>query len=264
MATTDDSVIAHYGRGNIEDQLLGIIAAAGKDPEHFLPADLQGADQLHVGGAAATSRVASAAGIGAGTRVLEIGSGMGGVARHVAQEFGASVHGVDLTPEFVAVAKSMTRRTGLSGQVTFSQGSGTALPLPDDSFDVALMIHVGMNIRNKDQVFAEAARVLRPGGMFAIYDVMLMGGDMETYPLPWAADGSTSFLQPPLAYSDALSQAGFDVDSETKQRDFGIAFLERALSGQGPLGVGVPALTNLLAAFKSGLLAPIEIYAHLG
>jgi SAM-dependent methyltransferase len=268
MVTTDETVIAqnviaHYSRGNIEEQLLGIVTSAGKDPERFLPADLQGADQMHVGGAVATSHLAAGAGIGAGTRVLDIGSGMGGVARHVAQEFGATVHGVDLTPEFVAVAESMTRRTGLAGEVAFSVGSGTALPVADDSFDVALMIHVGMNIRDKDRVFAEAARTLRPGGVFAIYDVMLMGGDVETYPLPWAADSSESFLQPPLAYSDALGQAGFDVDSETNRRELGMAFLERALAGQGPVGLAGPPLANLLAAFKSGLLAPIEIYAHL-
>ncbi|MHA7176245.1 class I SAM-dependent methyltransferase [Arthrobacter sp. Sr24] len=260
---TEETVAAHYGRSNVEDQLLGIIKAAGGNPESFAPADLQGADQLHIGGAAATTRVANRAGINGGSRVVDLGSGTGGVARHVAHDFGATVHGVDLTLGFVDAARSLTQRTGLSSQVEFSQGSILSLPFDAGSFDIALMIHVGMNIRDKDKVFAEAARVLRPGGIFAVYDIMLLGGDMEPYPLPWALTPDTSFVQPPLAYSDALAQAGFEVDQEAKTLTEGIAFLEKALASGGPVGVEAGAMANLLTAFKSGLLAPVEIYSHL-
>jgi len=259
----EDSVAAHYGRTNVMDQLLGMVRAAGKDPLKFSAADLQGADQLHLGGPAATSRIAGQAGIGTGSQVLDIGSGLGGVARHLAGEFGATVHGVDVTAEFVAAAQTLTERMGLSNSVTFSHGNGTALPVDDDSFDVALLIHVGMNIRDKDKVFAEAARALRPGGLMVVYDVMLMGGDTETYPLPWADTDETSFLQPPLAYSDALEQSGFDVDHEVKRLPEAIAFLERALDSGGPVGVNRLAMGNLLAACLDGTLAPVEIYARL-
>ncbi|ALE04948.1 hypothetical protein AL755_04680 [Arthrobacter sp. ERGS1:01] len=259
----EESVAAHYGSTNVEELLLAALARDGKDPEHFEPADLHGADQLHIGGPIATTRVAGRAGIAQGHRVLDIGSGMGGVARHLAADFGAIVHGVDLTPEFVTAARSLTERTGLSEAVTFSQGSALALPLADSTFDAAVMIHVGMNIRDKDKVLTEAARVLRPGGIMAVYDVMLVGGDAEDYPLPWADTADTSFVQPPLAYSDALSQAGFEVDVEAKTLNEGIEFLERAIASGGPAGVAVPALANLLAAFRAGILAPVEIYAHL-
>lgn len=258
----EELVAAHYGSGDVLERLLAAVRNAGGDPEHFAPAELRGADQLHIGGPAATSRVAERAGIGAGTRVLDIGSGMGGVARHLAGEFGATVHGVDLTPEFVAAAKTLTERTGLAGSVEFTQGSAMELPLADASFDAAVVIHVGMNIRDKDRVFAEAARVLRPGGVLAVYDVMLLGGGIEAYPLPWAASAATSFVQPPLAYSDALGQAGLEVDSEAKTLAEGIEFLERALDAGGPVGLAGPALSNLLEAFRAGLLAPVEIYAH--
>ena len=258
----EDSVSAHYGRGLVEEQLLGMIKAEGGNPDSFSPADLHGVDQLHIGGAAATTRVAGRAGINAGSHVLDLGSGIGGVSRHVARDFGASVHGIDLTPQFVATARSLTERTGLSGQVEFSQGSILALPFENDSFDTALMVHVGMNIRDKDTVFAETARVLRSGSVFAVYDIMLMGGDTEQYPLPWAATAEISFLQPPLAYTDALAQAGFEVDYEAKSLAEGIEFLERVTASGGPVGLEREALVNLLAAFTSGTLAPVEIYAR--
>lgn len=263
----EESVAAHYGRVDAGAQLLGMLRREGKDPEHFVPADLHGADQLHIGGPGATARLAERAGIGSGIRVLDIGSGMGGVARHLAHEYGVEVHGVDLTPEFVELSRSLTQRTGLAGSVTFSQGSALALPLEDSSFDAAVIIHVGMNIRDKDQVFAEASRVLRPGGVIAVYDIMVLGGEPEDYPLPWANTAETSFVQPPLAYSDALAQAGFEVDLESKTVQEGIDFIDRAINAGpgrgGPVGVDAAALGNLRTAFQAGVLGPVEIYAHL-
>ncbi|WP_287930558.1 methyltransferase domain-containing protein [Arthrobacter sp.] len=258
----EESVAAHYGSGETLERLLSLVRDAGGDPEHFAPAALRGTDQLHIGGPAATSRVAERAGIGPGTRVLDIGSGLGGVARHLAGECGATVHGVDLTAEFVAAATDLTKRTGLAGSVEFIQGSALDLPFPDALFDAAVVIHVGMNVRDKDRLFAEAARVLRPGGVLAVYDIMLLGGDVEVYPLPWATTPQTSFPQPPLAYSDSMGQAGLEVDREAKTLAEGIEFLERALNGGGPVGLDRAALGNLLEAFRAGLLAPVEIYAH--
>ncbi len=257
----EKAVAGHYGSGGVLERLLAIVRNGGGDPDAFAPDALHGADQLHIGGPVATARVAERSGIGAGTHVLDIGSGVGGVARHLAGTYGATVHGLDLTPEFVAAAQTLTQRTGLGGSVTFTQGSALEMPFENCSFDAAVVIHVGMNIRDKDRLFAEAARVLRPDGTLAVYDIMLLGGDVEAYPLPWAPTAETSFPQPPLAYSDALEQAGLEVDREVKALAEGIEFLERVLSTGGPVGLDGPALANLLDAFRAGILAPVEIYA---
>ncbi|MBV5325011.1 MAG: class I SAM-dependent methyltransferase, partial [Rhodospirillaceae bacterium] len=79
---------------------------------------------------------------------------------------GCRVTGIDLTPDFVAVAQTLTQRCGLADLVSFHLGSALALPFGVGSFDAATLIHVGMNIEDKASLFAEARRVLKPGGRF--------------------------------------------------------------------------------------------------
>ena len=82
----------------------------------------------------------------ASDQVLDIGAGIGGTARFVAQNYGIAVEGIDLTPEFCEVAKTLTKLVGLTDQVTIRQGSALEMPFEDNSFSVAYMMHVGMNI----------------------------------------------------------------------------------------------------------------------
>lgn len=274
VVDTEANVVKHYSRGDLQERLLQALQTEGRDPDHLHQDDLAGADEFHIGGIKSTEDLARGAGIHSDSRVLDVGSGIGGPARLFAQRFGAKVDGVDLTPEFVQVARSLTERTGLSGQVTFSQGSALALPFGADEFDVATMLHVGMNIDEKAALFAEVFRVLKPGGVFAVYDVMRMSDDEPTFPLPWCTVPADSFVRTPLEYSEGLEAAGFAVDSERNCREFGIAFMERGQartaekgpSQLGPLLVlgpdGPPRMANLLAAFRAGVLAPVEIFAR--
>lgn len=191
--------------------------------------------------------------------VLEIGPGYGVTTRWLAERAGP-LTAIEIDPELVAEL-----RAEFAGRVEVRRGDGAALPFADASFDTVVcftMLHHVPSAQQQDRLFAEAARVLRPGGVLAVYDVMLLGGDVEVYPLPWATTAQTSFPQPPLAYSDSMGQAGLEVDREAKTLTEGIEFLERALNGQGPVGVDRAALANLMEAFRAGLLAPVEIYAH--
>ncbi len=272
---TDAAIADHYGNPQLEDVILGALTATGHDVDSLDPEALFAVDELHVGGAQATRNLASAAGIVAGTRVLDIGSGLGGPARLFAHRFGARVVGVDLTPEFVRIATSLTDRTGLSDTVEFVVGSGTDLPFPDDRFDVATLVHVGMNIQDKALLFTEASRVLRPGGIFAVYDMMLAGVGEVTYPMPWAGTDDISFLETPSGYERAFRAAGFTVESTTDRRDAGIEFIARAQQsasgGQPPplglhLVIGPDTRTrmgNLLAGMTAGVLAPVEMIGRL-
>lgn len=273
---TDTAVANHYGNPKLESSILDALVVTGHDPESLEPDDLLAVDELHIGGVQSTRDLAMAAGITTGTEVLDIGSGIGGPARLFAHHFGARVVGVDVTPEFVRTATSLTERTGLSESVAFIEGSGLSLPFADDEFDVATLIHVGMNIADKPALFTEVSRVLKSGGVFAVYDIMLTGHGAPTYPLPWAGTPDISFLGTPLEYEKALQAAGFTVESTRDRHDAGIEFIEsgpRPAPGErpSPLGMhlvlgpdGLARMGNLLGAMKARVLAPVEMVARLG
>ncbi|MET1052922.1 MAG: class I SAM-dependent methyltransferase [Mycetocola sp.] len=272
---TDTAVARHYGNPQLEEAILGALTATGRDIDALHPDDLLAVDEFHIGGVQAARDLALAAGIEAGSRVLDIGSGIGGPARLFAAHFGANVVGVDLTPEFVSTATMLTARTGLDEQVAFIEASALALPFADDEFDVATLLHVGMNIADKATAFAEVARVLKPGGVFALYDIMRTGEGEAPYPLPWAATADISFPASLDDYTAALTSAGFTIEHTRSLRDAGIEFIERTpkpAPGESPSPLGMhlvlgpdgrTRMGNLLTAMKTGLLAPVELVARV-
>jgi SAM-dependent methyltransferase len=203
--------------------------------------------------------------------LLDIGCGIGGAASLFASEHRCRVTGIDLTSEFVQVAASLARRAGLAELVSYRQGSALSLPFEPGSFDGAYMIHVGMNIADKSRLFAEARRVLRPGGVFGIYDVMRTGEGELRFPVPWASHPETSFVAEIPAYRRLLEAGGFTVQKERNRRDFGIEFFrqmrERAAGGGPPvpgfhtlMGPDFPQKTaNVIANLERGLIAPVEL-----
>ena len=80
--------------------------------------------------------------------------------------------GIDLTQAFCDAAAAMSDWVGLGKRVSFKQGDATNLPFADKEFDAAMTIHVAMNIAAKDKMYIEARRVMKPGGIFAVYDVL--------------------------------------------------------------------------------------------
>lgn len=267
----EQEVSRHYTHGNLQEQVLKGLKAMGRAPDNVRPEDLATIDEFHMGGHQATAELAARLDLKPGTALLDIGSGLGGPARFFARQFGCAVTGIDLTPEYVAVAQDLTRMVGLEDSVSYRVGSATALPFVDGSFDAATLLHVGMNIPDKDGLCVEAARVVRRGGVFGVYDVMRTGEGALDFPVAWAASPETSFVLEPAGYRRALETAGFAVESERSQRELALAFFARlkarmAESGPPPLGLHIlmgadagQKVANLMSNLQSGRIAPVEM-----
>jgi sarcosine/dimethylglycine N-methyltransferase len=219
-----DGVRDHYRATGLTERLKTALAVFGPEDVRLTPQQLAGLDQFHTRGLAATADLATLAGITADMSVLDVGSGVGGPARALAASNGCRVTGVDLSEPFVDAARYLTDRTGQSGQVSFQAGSALELPFDDGRFDAVLLQHVAMNIADRVTLYREIRRVLKVGGRFATYDVVLKGGEPH-YPVPWARTPSTSFLFTAEATREAVEPAGFRAlvwqdDSETAKAWF--------------------------------------------
>ena len=274
--SVETDVAGHYTEGTLEQRILAALRQAGKDPDRLDPDDLAPVDEFHHGGRAATAAFAPRLHLQAGMHLLEIGSGIGGPARYFARHHGCRVTGIDLTEEFVAVARALTSRLKMEGQISFEQGSALSMPFSDASFDVATLLHVGMNIADKDRLFGEVRRVLKPGGVSGIYDQMREADGELAFPVPWASVPQASFVETAATYKRLLTKAGFAIIWERSWRDDALASFKQQTRTQSvpgalpALGVHVtmgPGAGEKVANHRSntehGLLAPNEIVARV-
>jgi SAM-dependent methyltransferase len=209
----DRRVADHYARTDVGGAIRTALEAAGKDFARLSLDDLAPIDEFHVRGRAATAELTGALGLTSGMRVLDVGSGIGGPSRYVAATYGCAVVGIDLTEEYCRVASMLAERVGLGERVEYRPGNALAMPFAERAFDAAYTQHAAMNIEDKARLYAEVARVLKPGARFGVYDLLQGEGGDVLYPVPWARDRTTSFLVRPAELRLLLEAAGFDVVS---------------------------------------------------
>lgn len=135
-------------------------------------------ESYHPGGRALTRRLADVTGLRAGQRVLDVASGPGTTAVLIAQEFGVTVDGVDLSAASVQRAVAAGQAAGLSARVRFHTGDAERLPFQDATFDAVICECAFCTFPDKQAAAAELARVLRPGGRIGLSDVTLSPGDL--------------------------------------------------------------------------------------
>ena len=209
----------YWERDGLLEKILSSLAAAGKDVNALTVNDLGLSDHFHGGGKQATDRLARRAGLRPGTRVLDVGGGLGGPARTLAAEYGCHVTVIDLTESYVRTGEALTARLKLADRVTHRVGNALALDVEPGTFDVVWTQNSGMAIAEKDRLYAGFARVLRPGGLLVTQEPMAGPVQPPVYPLMWAADPGGSFLRTPDEMRAAMETAGFRVREWTDVTD---------------------------------------------
>ena len=248
----------HYRATGLTERLKTALAVLGPEDQLLAPQQLAALDQFHTRGLAATAELAELAAITADMSVLDVGCGVGGPARFLAQSCGCRVTGIDLSDPFVEAARYLTQRTGQSAQVSFETASALDLPFGDGGFDVVLLQHVAMNIADRARLYREIRHMLKPGGKFATFDVVLRSGEPH-FPVPWARTPSASFLLTAEATRDAIEQASFRTVTWRDDTEIAKAwFAELRASGPPPppnLGVVMgPDMAELAANLGRNLM----------
>lgn len=273
----NDIVAKHYVHGDLISAIQDAVTKLGKTTKNVSVDDLGPVDEFHIGGRIATDNFLSQLQFNSQNHVLDIGCGLGGAARYTAQKYKSRVTGIDLTEEYIRTGNVLTTWVNMQHLVTLKQESALAMSFSDNSFDGAYMLHVGMNIQDKVHLFREIFRVLQPGSLLGVYDIMQNEGGPLTYPLPWTSEGGTNFLSTADQYKKALKEAGFQVSSETSRRDFALEFFKNMKAKNeangGPPALGLHTLMkdstpvklkNMYDGIAANYIMPIEIICQKG
>lgn len=196
----------------------------------------------HLGGRKATDRLVELCAITPDSRVLEIGSGVGISACHLARRVGCTLTSVDLSEPMIAWARRRARREGLSERITFRVADAQDLPFGEGTFDAVISESVTAFASDKGRAVGEYLRVLKPGGRVGLTEVSWveapppsalvdfitrsMEGAAFLEPDGWTsllADGGFTDLRSEVFHLTALGQLASDLSGQSL-RDVGDRF----------------------------------------
>ncbi len=244
MIGMEKSVSKHYGADSLFETIQAGLRLAGKDVDALIVDDLAPIDAFHSRGRESTTELVSLMTPESTDLVLDVGCGLGGSARYLADHYTCQVWGIDLTPDYIDVAKKLTELVGLSNRVNFQQASALELPFGDAEFDLVWTEHAQMNIAAKDRFYGEIARVLKPGGRFLFHDIFGGEGD-PTYPLPWAEDESISSLATEEEAQVLMKRSGLRLCKWVNKVEASLEFFDKVLTkmqANGPPPIGIHLL----------------------
>jgi ubiquinone/menaquinone biosynthesis C-methylase UbiE len=271
----NEQIIAqHYQHESLLSAIVGALAKQQKPLNVLSIDDLAPVDEFHIGGRLASEHFFKQLPLNNSSQVLDIGCGLGGAARFVAQTYHAMVSGIDLSKEYIETGNILSQWLKLTDKVKLQQGSALNMPYISNSFHCAYMMHVGMNIQDKQQLFNEVYRLLKKNSYFGLYDVMRLNDGELNYPVPWASESKNSYLSTLEQYRACLMMAGFEVITVNNRREFSLDYFEQVrrqhkAKGRPILGLHTlmqastsEKLTNLHTNIENYIIAPIEIIAR--
>ncbi len=265
---------AHYSRAGLGELILAALRQAGKDLARLTVEDLAPFDEFHVRGREATLELGRLAGLTAGSRVLDVGSGLGGPSRCIARTFGCHVTGIDLTEEYCGVATMLAKLTAMTDAVQYRQADAMDLPFPAESFDVVWTQHTSMNIADKAGFFRELGRTLKRGGTLAVYDILAGPVTPIHFPVPWARVPGSSFLCTAGELRSILEGNGYRIEAwqdSTDQARLWFTAVARRIQERGPAPLGLHLLmgddfatmaNNQRRNLEEGRIATVQVVAR--
>ena len=212
----------HWEREDLSTAILAALRDSGKDLNALTLDDLAPLDQFHGGGKGFTLRLANLAGLKPDMHILDVGGGLGGPARTLALEFGCRVTVVDLTESYVLAGRMLTSLMKLDDRVTFQVGDALRLSFEDNSFDAVWTQNSGMNIADKESLYAGFHRLIRPKGLLVFQELMSGPNQPPVFPVMWSRDGSNNFLRKPEQMRGMIEASGFRLlqwDDVTNEKD---------------------------------------------
>ncbi|MBS1714510.1 MAG: class I SAM-dependent methyltransferase [Armatimonadetes bacterium] len=260
------SVEGHYARPGLYEGVLQALKGTGKTMGTLSTEDTAAFDEYHVGGRRATAKLIALSGFAPGSTVLDVGCGLGGPARHLAETAGCRVVGLDLTSDFCRAARLVSSWTGLGPSTSFVRGDAHRLPFATSCFDGLWSEHVTMNVPDRSAMAMEAARVLRAGATLSFYEVFRSSPGPIDFPVPWATSPDQNETGRLPDFLHDLERAGFEVTDVLDETPDAAAFLERARARQTSSGPSRPSVTlvmgdetevrleNVAAAVRSGAI----------
>jgi ubiquinone/menaquinone biosynthesis C-methylase UbiE len=266
-----ESVSRQWGSGDVLGRILEAMEESGISTETMTIEALAPVDHFHARGFLATKELADSLPIRTGDHLVDIGCGVGGPARYLADRFSCRVDGIDITEPFVLAANELSRLTGMSERVTARLGDGQSLPFQDEVFDGGYSQHVTMNVADRHRFFSEAFRVLRPGAFFALTEHGQGEGGPLHHPVPWSDDGTHEYLMRPSETVERLRSAGFNEIEITETGEKYLQGYRKAIAlaerGELPrfgvhilLGATAPAKTrNAARNIEEGRTRPVQI-----
>ena len=176
-------------------------------------------DSFHPGGTQLTERLGNLLALTRDSQVLDVASGRGTSAFHLAESFGCKVTGVDLSEENVRLATAEASQRGLAGQINFQLGDAERLPFGDETFDAIICECAFCTFPSKPVAAQEFFRVLKPGGQLGLSDLTRTEATIPELEglLSWIACVGDAL--PADRYVAILQQAGFEVPNIEDHND---------------------------------------------
>jgi len=225
--------------------------------------DIADVDEFHVRGAEVSHELAGRIRL-ENSKVLDVGCGIGGPSRMLADDYNCQVTGIDLSHEYIRTAKGLSELVGLQDKTEYIWSNALDLPFENGSFDVVWTQHVQMNIRHKLKFYSEIERVLSEQGTLIYYDIFKTESGEVNFPVPWADYASASFLGTTENMDDILERLCFKNLLVSDETDKGTRFLDdlfKKLKKNGPSKLGLNVLMgsstkeklmNILLGLKEG------------